>query len=265
MRRPGLSAGVLALVAAFSGPINAESHGAQYDEHRALEISQAAIGRAIGTHTLLTRAGTPLPLETLRGQPVVVSMIFTSCYHTCPVLTQNLAGVVDVAREALGEDSFAVLTIGFDTANDTPERMSRFATDSGIDDERWYFLSGDPQTVHALSSELGFIYFASPRGFDHLTQTTVIDAAGTVYRQIYGQRLKPPALVEPLKELIFDSPRDAGFVEQWLGKIQLFCTVYDPDSGRYIFDSSIFVTIIVGLLCLGAIASFIILQWRDAR
>jgi hypothetical protein len=41
--------------------------------------------------------------------------------------------------------------------------------------------------------------------------------------------------------------------------------VYDKDAGRYVFDSSIFVALAVGLLCLGAIASFIIQHWREAR
>jgi protein SCO1/2 len=147
--------------------------------------------------------------------------------------------------------------------------MTKFAADSGVDNEgdngSWYFLSGDPKTIHALTRDLGFSYFALPKGFDHITQTTIIDRDGRIYRQVYGQRFDTPALVEPLKELVYNSPSDAGFVDQWVDKLQLFCTVYDPDSGRYRFDSSIFVSIIVGLLCLGAIAFFILNQWRDAR
>ncbi len=104
-----------------------------------------------------------------------------------------------------------------------------------------------------------------PKGFDHITQTTVVDANGRIYRQVYGQRFETTALVEPLKELVFDSPIDAGLVEQWIDRIQLFCTVYDPNSGRYRFDNSIFVSIVVGLMCLGAIAFFVFYHWRDAR
>jgi len=236
-----------------------------YDKDAALRLSQAAIGRVISGHTLATRSGTPLALDELRGRPLVVSMIFTSCGHICPMLTQHLGVVVEIAREALGDESFNVVTVGFDTVNDTPERMAEFAADSGVDDHNWYFLSGDPRTVHALSSDLGFSYFALPKGFDHITQTTVIDAEGRIYRQVYGQRFETPALVEPLKELVYNTPTDAGLVDQWLDKLSLFCTVYDPESGRYRFDNSIFVSIIVGLMCLGAIAFFIVFQWRDAR
>ena len=58
---------------------------------------------------------------------MVLSLIYTSCYHICPTVTTNLARIVNIAREALGEDSFSVLTIGFDTPVDTPDRMREFS------------------------------------------------------------------------------------------------------------------------------------------
>ena len=253
----------------LAGAVLAQTPPEPYDKDAAFESSQAALGRIVGDHVLTARSGEPLGLAELRGKPLVVSMIFTSCGHVCPMLTQHLGEVVGIAREALGKDSFNVVTIGFDTVVDTPERMAKFAADSGVDSNRdnghWYFLSGDPNTVYALTRDLGFSYFALPKGFDHITQTTVIDRDGRIYRQVYGQRFDTPLLVEPLKELVYNSPADAGFVDQWVDKLQLFCTVYDPDSGRYRFDGSIFVSIIVGLICLGAIAFFIFNQWRGAR
>jgi protein SCO1/2 len=236
-----------------------------YDEKNALALSQSAIGREIRNHRFLDRSNTPVAFDDLTGKPLVVSMIYTSCYHICPMLTQHLAQVVDIARETLGENRFDVLTIGFDTAVDTPGRMAQFAKEQSIDDPSWHFLSTDQETVDALADDLGFIYFASAKGFDHLTQTTVVDASGKVYRQVYGQRFDTPSLVEPLKELVYNSPRDLGFVDEWIENVRLFCTIFDPKTGRYKFDYSIFVTIFAGVLCLGAIAWFIIYSWRDAR
>ncbi len=256
---------VALLLVALQVPVTAQERIDTYDKDAAFELSQAAIGRDLGEYALTTRTGEQLDIGDLRGRPLVVSMIFTSCGHICPMLTQHLGNVVEIAREALGEDSFNVATIGFDTVVDTPERMAGFAADSGVDDRNWYFLSADPKTIHRLSGDLGFSYFALPKGFDHITQTTVVDANGRIYRQVYGQRFETTALVEPLKELVFDSPTDAGLVEQWIDRIQLFCTVYDPNSGRYRFDNSIFVSIVVGLMCLGAIAFFVFYHWRDAR
>ena len=92
-----------------------------------------------------------------------------------------------------------------------------------------------------------------------------MDAGGVIYRHVYGVDIEPQPFVEPLKELVFETPRDAGLAEHWVDKFLLFCTVYDPNSGRYRFDYSIAMTIFVGVLCLGAIATFILNEWKRAR
>lgn len=236
-----------------------------YDRDAALAISQAVIGSSLDNYTLRDVAGQPFELTALRGKPLVVSLIYTSCHHVCPLITRNLAETVDIARDALGDDAFSVITVGFDWAVDTPDRMRMYASERGIDVPGWYFLAGDAAVITALAENVGFQFFASAKGYDHLSQTTVVDAGGEIYRQVYGQELDPPSLVEPLKELVFDTPREAGLIEHWVGNFKLFCTVYDPSSGRYSFDYSIFMTILTGILCLGAIAVFIAREWRQAR
>ncbi|HZD51660.1 MAG TPA: SCO family protein, partial [Woeseiaceae bacterium] len=179
-------AGAWPVLLAASTIANAQDAPAKLDESAALSFSQAAIGRTLGRHRLTDRRGRTLELDEFRGRPLVVSLIYTSCAHTCPMLTTHLKDVVETAREALGEESFAVLTVGFDAANDTPARMASFARERGIDLSDWYFASADAATIDALSHELGFVFQRSAAGFDHLTQTTVVDAGGRVYAQLYG-------------------------------------------------------------------------------
>lgn len=238
----------------------------EYDRGDALEISQAAIGKTLGDYSLRDVEGQAFETSQLTGKPLLVSMIYTSCHHVCPLITRNLADTIDIAREALGDDAFAVATIGFDWKIDTPDRMRQFEVQQGVAHvPDWHFLASDSATINALSDNLGFLYYASAKGFDHLAQTTVIDSDGKIYRQVYGVDLDTQSLVEPLKELVFDTPRSAGLIEHWVSTFKLFCTVYDPNSDRYRFDYSIFMTILVGVLSLGAIATFIIREWRHAR
>ncbi len=154
---------VVVLMAAASAAVAQE-----FDEKSALAQSRAAVGTRLADHSLLTAGGERIALSSFRGKPLLISLIFTSCDHTCPMMTSQLASAVEAARDAMGTDSFNVLSIGFDTRNDTPDRMARFAADRGIDDPRWTFAAADPDTIEALTRELGFTYFASPRGFDHL-------------------------------------------------------------------------------------------------
>ena len=246
--------------------VAAHAAATEYDRDSALAVSQGAIGQIIREHHLRDASGQPFDLEHLKGKPLVVSMIYTSCHHVCPMITRSLGESVSAARDALGDDSFTVVSVGFDWQVDTPERMRQFAKQQGVSDVAgWYFLASDPRTVEALAEDLGFIFYASAKGFDHLAQTTILDRDGRVYRQVYGADIDTQALGEPLKELVFDTPPGENVLTHWMNTLKLFCTVYDPNSDRYRFDYSIFMSIVIGLLCLGAVATFIVREWRASR
>lgn len=239
----------------------AHAPGPAYDESAALALSQKAIGRSVGDYSFLDGKARQIKLHSLRGKPVLISFVYTSCYHICPTATSNLAGLVEMAREALGKDSFHVLTIGFDATNDTPDRMRTFARQRGIEIPDWHFVSASAETVSELTKDTGFSYFSSPKGFDHLIQLTLLDGEGTVYRQIYGIEPELPSVVEPLKEIIWGKQVAATPIGGWINNIKLFCTVYDPATGKYRFDYSPFIAFAIGVMVLGAIAWVIVRSW----
>src|SRR3990172_13159565 len=218
-----------------------EGPASKFDQKAALAGSQGVIGKSLGDYTLTAADGRNLWMSGFRGKPLVISLIYTSCYHICPTTTQHLAKVVRTARAALGPQSFAILTIGFDTPNDTPPAMRRFAQEQDVAIPRWEFLSADAAAIGGLTKDLGFISFRAPHGFDHLIQATVVDAQGKIYRQVYGMNFDTPLLVEPLKELVFGAPASPSLLSNLSSRIKLFCTVYDPSSDQYRFDYSIFI------------------------
>lgn len=243
-----------------------DGQGSGYDAESAIEVSQAAIGSPLGDFQFYDRQGRSVQLSEYRGRPLLISMIFTSCHHVCPAITRHLDTAVQAAREALGEDSFQVLTVGFDTAVDTPDAMRVFARKQSVEDTNWAFLSGSAETVAGLVENIGFVYFPSPRGFDHINQVTVIDREGVVYRQVYGAAFDLPWLVEPLKELVYNRPQPGDHLGAGLlNRIKLFCTVYDPNTGRYKFDYSLFVGIAVGALIVLSLIIWLLLEYRRAR
>jgi protein SCO1/2 len=260
-----------ALLLAFllAAPCSAHASGAgsaQYDADQALAMSQAAIGRTLADLELTDAEGKPVRLAQYRGKPLLISMIFTSCYHVCPALTRHLATATEAAREVLGEDSFQVLTIGFDTAHDSPGAMRSFARAQKAGGPQWAFLSSGPETMARLVDNIGFVYFPSPRGFDHINQVTMVDRDGVIYRQVYGAAFDLPALMEPLKQLVFNQPQTAThLVASLVDRVRLFCTVYDPASGRYRFDYSLFVQIAIGALAILAVAGWLLLEARRSR
>lgn len=232
-----------------------------YTPEEALSYSQAALGRSVANYRFTDSEGKEVMMADFLGKPLVVSFIYTSCADTCPVITQTLADAAASARDALGEDSFSVITVGFDSASDSPDRMRYFANQQDIDVSGWKFLSGDLPTMAALAENLGFIFYTSAKGYDHLSQVTVIDAKGKVYRQVYGQYFELPLLVEPLKELVFGTKTPFASVGDLIKKVRLFCTIYDPMADRYRFDYSIFIQLFVGTLIVGGMCVFVLREW----
>jgi protein SCO1/2 len=220
---------------------------AAFDYDQALRISQQAIGNQLGDYELLNADGNTLKLSQFQGKPLVLSMVYTSCYQICPMTTRHLSKIVQKARATLGKDSFSVAVIGFDTQADTPAAMRYFANKQGISEMNWNLLSISQAEVARLSKEIGFQYFPSSNGYDHLIQATIIDAGGKVYRQVYGQVFDTPLLVDPLIELVLGrSAPEQSLLADLVTKIKLFCTTYDPLRDGYYFDYSLFLGMFIG-------------------
>jgi protein SCO1/2 len=232
------------------------------DEKAALKASQSAIGKQLGDYTFLSLGGRIVRLSDYRGKPLVIDMIYTHCPYVCATKTRNL-DALKLSRDALGADSFRVLTIGFDTENDTPEAMDAFAKRMDAKIANWEFVSADADTIKKLSEDLGFVFAPSPRGgFDHITQTTFIDGQGRVYQQIYDDEFDNKTLLEPLKNMIYNiktaEPGFAGLTN----RVRLFCTIYDAKTGKYRVDYSYFYGIGLGVLVSLFIIWWIVLEFR---
>ncbi|MDH3632166.1 MAG: SCO family protein [Gammaproteobacteria bacterium] len=234
-----------------------------FDYEQALATSQAAIGSEVGDYQFIDTDGEVLTLGQLRGKPLVLSMVYTSCYQICPMTTRHLSKIVQKARAALGDDSFTVAVVGFDTAVDTPDAMRYFGAKQSVSDQDWKLLSTDPQTIKELSQDLGFLYYPSSNGFDHLIQATVIDAGGRVYRQVYGQVFETPMLVDPLIELVLGRKApEQPLLASLVSKIKLFCTTYDPVRDGYYFDYSLFLGMFIGATIILFAGTVVVRGWH---
>lgn len=237
---------IVALVCLIAVPSRAAA--AELDIETAFAASQAVIGNPTSAHVLTDHTGRPLDLATLRGKPLLVSLVFTSCSTVCPLTTDYLRGQVETAREVLGEASFNILTFGFDASGDRPAQLAAFAGTHALTDiDGWFIASADADTTAAFIAELGFSYRAVAGSFDHVTQTTILDARGVVYRQVYGEAFPPQVLVQPLKELVLGTRTRSASPQDLWNRISFICTVYNPLTGAYRFDYGIFFGMVLGL------------------
>lgn len=244
----------LLLALGFTGPTSAAysptppSDGV-LDRNEALRLSQAAIGRVPGNYTFLDRQGKPVRLSDYRGKPLLVSFIYTGCFQICPTTTRSLHEAVQDLGKLVGFDKFNVISIGFNQPFDSPQAMRAFAAQTGVSLSSWEFLSPHRSIVEALTQDFGFSYVANTAGFDHVLAVTILDGEGRVYGQVYGERMTPNQLGEPVRQLLRGVPMTQTLsLDDLIERVRIICTVYDPKTGQYRYDYGLLMEIAGGMM-----------------
>jgi len=250
---------ILLLLIAVAPPAWAHDAAVEAD---AVGVSRRALGNTLPDLRFVDTSGRTVRLADYRGRPLLVGLIYTACTDVCPLLVQQLYQAVAIGQETFGRDAFAVLTVGFDAANDTPQRMRSFARQQGVDLPNWEFLSGDQATIDRLAGALGFTLIPSAGGFSHMAQISVVDGDGRIYRQVYGNTFSVNTLIEPLKDLVYGRERRIQSFADLVGRVKLFCTIYNPSTGRYEIDYSVFIGIGIGLACLMLVLLWLVGEYR---
>lgn len=270
MPLPGTSPGAPPVFAKTEPSAPALAPAPKLDADIALRVSQAAVGRQLGEHTLLDRQGRSVELSSYRGKPLLVSFIYTGCFQVCPTSTRSLRESLASLYEWFGADSFNVVSIGFNQPMDSPQAMRAFAAQHGINEKNWDFLSPPPAAVNALTRDFGFSYLATPSGIDHVLGVAVVDATGRIYAQVYGERMTPNQLGEPLRLMLRGEPMPERIgLDSLIDRILLVCTVYDPETGTYRYDYGLILEIIGGITFFTLMLVFLIREalsrWRARR
>jgi protein SCO1 len=72
-------------------------------------------------------------------------------------------------------------------------------------------------------------------------------------------------LIAPLRELVTGEPAPAENFADFVERVRILCTVYDPSAGKYRLNYGLFIEIFAGLSMLGATAWYVIAAWRRQR
>lgn len=92
--------------------------------------------------------------DVLKGNIVVISFIFTNCQGACPLMTRNLTMIRDMLPTNV-RDEIQFISISLDPVRDTPTAMKEFAQTHDADQERWLWLTGQPDNVNLITKKLG--------------------------------------------------------------------------------------------------------------
>ena len=123
---------------------------------------------------LVTEAGKPLQLASLKGNVVVYDFIFTNCAGSCPMMT---AAMRRVTKKIDKDAPVRFVSISVDPKRDTPPVLQAYAS-RFRNDPRWTFLTGDWSTIRHLSVD-GF-KLATDEQLLHSAKFAVADKNGVV-------------------------------------------------------------------------------------
>jgi protein SCO1/2 len=143
--------------------------------------------------TLTDQDGRPVRVADLRGGPVVVTFMYTTCKDDCPTMTQQLRGALD----DLGRD-VPVLAVSVDPANDTPARARSFIARQQMTG-RMRFLLGDAAELQRVWRSFGI----QPQedGREHSAAVILLDADGVARVSFPVDQLTPEGVEHDLRAL----------------------------------------------------------------
>jgi protein SCO1/2 len=91
--------------------------------------------------SLIDQHGAAVSLASLKGKPVLIDFIYTSCASTCPMLTAKMAAIAQKLGPALGAD-VRIVSISLDPERDSPAELAKYAQSHGASENGWLFLTG---------------------------------------------------------------------------------------------------------------------------
>jgi protein SCO1 len=149
--------------------------------------------------------GKRVNLDSLRGAPAVVAMGYTSCKDICPMIVADMVAIEDRAKaSSLKGVHYAFFSL--DSEIDTPERLTAYARDRGLDLGDWMLFNGDDKAVRELAAALGVRYRRDASGgFDHSAIITILDADGRIVAQQPDVTANTEEMVKKLSAL-FGTP-----------------------------------------------------------
>lgn len=168
--------------------------------HRDSESGAAA---SVLTDTkLVDQNGNTVSLTSLKGKPLVVDFIYTSCPGPCLMETAKLANVALRLGNDLGS-KVTIVSISVDPEHDGPKQLLDYSRQQGADEKGWYFLTGGPAEIDQALSGFKLSRQIEPDGsVGHLVDMMLIGPDGRLVREYNGEVVKAQDIVDDVKKTL---------------------------------------------------------------
>jgi len=148
-----------------------------------------------------TQDGNEIELKELQGKVLAMVMIYTSCQAACPRLVADMRNIEKQIPEAK-KGNVQYVFVSIDPETDTPERLTAFAIENEMEDDKWLFLRGTEDDTREFAAVLAVNYKQiSPIDFSHSNIISVFNQGGELIHQQEGLGVNNKETVQAIIDL----------------------------------------------------------------
>ena len=143
-----------------------------------------------------------IQLKDLKGDVLVMVMIYTSCQAACPRLVADMRNIEGKLPDEI-KDEVKMIFVSIDPETDTPERLKAFAKENFMDEDPWIFLRSSIENTREFAAVLAVNYKQiTPMDFSHSNIISVFNRQGELVFQQEGLGVNSDNTIKSIKETV---------------------------------------------------------------
>jgi len=172
----------------------------------------AQIGKEIPDFALTNQDGKRFTLKDYRGKALAITFIYSKCplANYCILMSKNFSDLANQIKDSDLKDKIRLLSISFDPATDTPEKLKQYGQgylgkDAKPDFTVWQLAVTSDKEVKNITDFFGLRYEVDEKDkeqFNHSLRTAVIAPDGKVAKIFAGNEWTPNDLLHELETTI---------------------------------------------------------------
>jgi protein SCO1 len=146
--------------------------------------------------------GKTLSLASLKGKPLLVSFIHTSCKGVCELITAKMKSVAN----DLGESGTRVMmvSISTDPEDDGPAQLMAYAKKEDVADDGFVFLTGKPAALKKVLAVYGVNQSPGDNAMTHVLELFLIGPDGHQVRRYHGLNIQAAKVADDIRHTLAD-------------------------------------------------------------
>lgn len=145
-----------------------------------------------------TQDGKNIELKSLKGNVLVMVMIYTSCKAACPRLVADMRDI-EKKLDQKTKKNVKLILVSIDPKTDTPQKLKAFAIANKMNQNPWIFLRSTEENTREFAAVLAVNYKQiSPMDFSHSNIISVFNPDGELIFQQEGLGVNNAETVETI-------------------------------------------------------------------